>query len=429
MTKKSIFVLLPLIFWVTTVFYSEPSPEPPLPGGPERAKNTLPLRPAPLQSHVLKIKWGMTLDRLLRKANVPVREAREMVRALRSVYNPRKIRAGDRIQLLRDARQTVQELRYRPFPELTVRICRDSTGQFYATTDTLPLVHRQTLVKGQIVTTLYEAILTTGESPELIMAFSDIFQWDIDFFIDPRKGDRFSILVEKQFVVDAKTGMQQFVRYGPILAAAYQKSDTTLMAFGYPDRRGRLRYYDRRGRSFQKTFLKSPLNYRRITSYFSWRRWHPILKRVRAHTGVDFAAPKGTPVVAAADGKIIYRGWKGGYGKCIEISHKNGRYVTLYGHLSGFARKVHKNSLVRQGQLIGYVGATGLATGPHLHYTMYYNGKPINPLKIRPLSGKPIPKNQMPAFRQRAAVLSFRMGLGQPHQTYSALLPQEGVAR
>ncbi len=385
--------------------------------------------PAPLQNaRPLKIRWGATLETLLRQAGVPQDESRQITRALRQVFDPRRLRAGDRLLLLQDDRGSVLELRYQPGSEWLVGVRRNRSGGFVAFRDSLASHVETTFVSGTVRTTLYDAVLQIGEKPELIVAFSDIFQWDIDFFIDPRRGDRFYILFEKKYVYDPQTQGWRFSGYGDILAAAYEKRDTTLAAYSFPDAQGRLRYYDIRGNSFQKTFLKSPLNYRRITSYFSLRRRHPILKRVRAHTGVDFAAPTGTPVVASADGKIIHIGWLGGYGKCIKISHKNGTFVTLYGHLSRFARGLKKGSSVKQGQVIGYVGATGLATGPHLHYTMYYNGRPINPLKIRPVAGKPIPNQKREAFIQRAQWLAFQMGL-LPAEKFAHRVPPEGFAR
>lgn len=379
--------------------------------------------------HKVRLRWGMTLGMLLRKNKIPADESQQIVQALRQVFNPRKLRAGDTIELAHDPGRKLVAICYQPAPDLRVKIYRDTTGVFVARADTLPTVTETSLLVGEIKSTLYEAVLQAGESPELIMAFSDIFQWDIDFFTDPRKGDRFYILFEKEFLIDPAKATRRFLRYGPILAAAYAKHDTTLQAFSVIDEYGLIHYYDREGKSFQKTFLKSPLNYRRISSYFTRRRRHPILKRVRAHTGVDFAAPKGTPVVASADGKIIHKGWNGGYGRCLKISHKNGAYVTLYGHLSGYARGLQEGSHVKQGQLIGFVGATGLASGPHLHYAMYQNGKPINPLRIRPASGKPLPAEQFPAFARRRDSLLFRLGLQSENPAYAAFSRKYAIAR
>ena len=188
------------------------------------------------------------------------------------------------------------------------------------------------------------------------------------------------------------------LRYGKILAAQYVLQSKELTAIYFDNSPNDDGYYTLAGESFQKTFLKSPLNYRRISSYFSYARRHPILKIIRPHYGVDFAAPTGTPVSAAADGVIIDKGYDRGIGKFIKIKHKNPRFVTLYGHLSRFAKGIKKGKQVHQRDIIGYVGKTGLATGPHLHYTFYENGKPINPLKIKNTSGDPINKENLAKF-------------------------------
>lgn len=407
---------------------SEPEPNevpgPPVPEPPMVASNPA----AVADFETVRLRWGATLEALLLQKGTPRETITGVIAELRRFVNPRRLRAGDRLELLQDDHGAVLQLRYRPQPHLLVTVARDSQGRYSARCDTLARHREPHLLVGRIESTLYDAVLAAGESSDLIVAFSDIFQWDIDFFIDPRRGDRFRILFEKIYLQDPDTRRWEFTGYGDILAAAYEKADTVLVAFAYQDSTGRLRYYDSQGRSFQKTFLKSPLNYRRITSYFSNGRRHPILRKVRAHTGVDFAAPVGTPVVAAADGRIVHLGWLGGYGRCIKISHKNGSYMTLYGHLSGYARGLHVGAAVAQGQVIGYVGKSGLATGPHLHYTMYYNGRPIDPLKIRVASGSPLDVRAMPAFQRRARELAFKLGL-QVEPAYAGQFPKEGFAR
>ncbi len=384
-----------------------------------------PEAPAGLSFESIRIRRGATLESLLRRRGVVREEVRDIIRSLSDVFNPRRLRAGDHISLGFLPDGVLKELRYTPEPEISIRVRRETDGRFVAVADTLPKFSDVALVRGEIQTSLFEAVLAAGESPELIMAFTDIFQWDIDFFTEPRRGDRFAILFEKEFILDEHTGLPTFLRYGPILAAAYIKKDHALVAYGYPRASdGRMQYYDAEGKSFQKTFLRSPLNYRRISSYFSSARRHPILKRVRAHTGVDFAAAKGTPVVASADGRVIHAGWLGGYGRTVKISHKNGTYVTLYGHLSRLRKGIRKGVTVKQNQVIGYVGATGIATGPHLHYTMYYNGRPVDPLKIRPAAGDPIAENQLAAFHELRKQREKQLGIDAVQ-----LVALEGFAR
>ncbi len=380
-------------------------------------------------SRLVRVRYGMTLGTILRKNDVPRSQIQPLMEAFASVFNPRKIRAGEKLKIRFDSNGAVSSLAYQPDIDKIIKVFVDSLGIFIATLDTLPIIEERKLLVGSVETTLYEAVLKAGESPELIMAFSDIFQWDIDFFLDPRRGDSFGIYFEKQYVFDKNSGLPTFLRYGKILAAAYAQKDTTLIAFSFADNNGRLKYYDANGQSFQKTFLKSPLNYRRISSYFSRSRFHPILKRRRAHTGVDFAARTGTPVVSAADGIIIFKGWFGGYGNCIKVSHKNGSYVTLYGHLSRFAKKLYVGQKVAQNQLIGYVGKTGRATGPHLHYTMYYKGKAINPLKIQPLAGKPLGDKDRVKFTVAKNDLKQKLGLDADNNFDKVLQVKEICAR
>ncbi|MCA9742038.1 MAG: M23 family metallopeptidase [Deferribacteres bacterium] len=376
----------------------------------------------------VRVRFGSTLAGVLDQSRASNSEANAIISAMRTVYNPRKIKAGDVIRIAKDEKARIAELHYKPATELTIIIKRDLNDQFIAVVDSLPVVTDTGYIFGSLETTVYDAVLEQGESPELIAAFTNVFQWDIDFFTEPRVGDQFAMIFEKQFVTDENTGRRSFLRYGKILAGAYLKQDSSYIAFNFPDEKGYSRFYDAQGNSFQKTFLKSPLNYSRIASYFSRGRMHPILKIVRPHTGVDYSAARGTPIVASADGRIIHIGWLGGYGKCIKISHKNGTFVTLYGHLSRFAAGLKVGSHIVQNQLIGYVGSTGLATGPHLHYTMYRNGKAIDPLKLRPSSGKQIEAEKMAAFSTRRDALLQQIGL-LDHEDFSFSQQIAAIAR
>ena len=239
----------------------------------------------------------------------------------------------------------------------------------------LAVIESRCLVNGVLETSLLDAMQNAGLGPYLACKLSDIFAWDINFFLDPRKGDTFQILFVQKYAEN------RFVGYGDVLAARYTCKGKDFYAIGYSDTSNILQYFDRTGKSVQKEFLKAPLRYSRISSGFSYHRRHPILGIVRPHFGIDYAAPRGTPVYAAADGKIISAGWNGNYGKMVAISH-GGSYTTYYGHLSSIASGIHSGAYVRQSQLIGTVGATGLATGPHLDYRMHRNGRPVNPLAV-----------------------------------------------
>jgi len=216
-----------------------------------------------------------------------------------------------------------------------------------------------------------------GISNELILNFADIFSWEIDFLTDPRKGDSFQMIWERYISPEGNVLME-----GRILAAQYVNQGKKYTAIFYQDPEGHRGYFTPDGKSLRKSFLRSPLHYRRISSYFSYRRFHPILKIYRPHLGIDYAAPTGTPVSSIGDGVVIFAGWNGGFGKQVKIKHPNG-YITSYGHLSRIAKGVRRGKKVYQGQVIGYVGATGLATGPHLDFRISKNGRYYNFLKMR----------------------------------------------
>jgi murein DD-endopeptidase MepM/ murein hydrolase activator NlpD len=357
-----------------------------------------------------KIKYGDTLETLLSEAGINRRDIRQIVACFNHSYDSRRLLPHQTFSLLYDASMRLQGFEYQARKDLVLRIMRDPEGVFKARKKTLP--HKTILksLKGTVITTLYDAMIKAGEKPQLITAFSDIFQWDIDFFTDPRPGDRFRILYTKKILIDTTDAStdEALLGYGRILAAQYQQTDTVYTAIYFDNTPAESGYYDNRGQSFQKAFLKSPLNYRRISSYFSHARRHPILKIVRPHYAVDFAAPSGTPVSAAGDGTISALGYNKGLGNYIKIRHTNSRYVTRYGHLKSFASGMALGTKVIQGQVIGYVGQTGLATGPHLDYAFYDNGRPINPLKIKITSGDPIlPRNSLKYKMTRDTMLAL----------------------
>ena len=230
-------------------------------------------------------------------------------------------------------------------------------------------------LEGKIEYSLYESMMECADSPQLALQLAEIFAWQIDFLTECREGDTFNILVEKQYRGD-------FYRWGKILAAQYEgelMSKHTAILF--EDSSGHIDYYSEEGKSLRKAFLRAPLNYKYISSYFSKNRLHPILRIWRPHLAIDYAAPTGTPVSTIGGGTVIYAGWKDGYGNYIQIRHPN-NYVTGYGHLSRFAKGLKSSQKVKQGEIIGYVGATGLATGPHLDFSISKNGKKVDFLKL-----------------------------------------------
>jgi murein DD-endopeptidase MepM/ murein hydrolase activator NlpD len=259
-------------------------------------------------------------------------------------------------------------------------------------------------IQGEIRSSLWESMIDKCENPELILKFAEVFEWEIDFLTEPQNGDSFRLIFEEY---DKDEG---FVKYGDILAAEYRLGNQLYQAVLYQSPDGRKDYFDPTGKSVRKAFLKSPLNYRRISSRFSFSRFHPILKIYRPHLGVDYAAPVGTPVVASGDGVVTFAGWNGGLGKMVEIRHPNG-FVTSYGHLSGIAKGIRAGAKVNQKDLIGYVGRTGLATGPHLDYRVKANGRFVNPLKMIAPPVQPVKQEYLADFQARRDNLLYALNL------------------
>ena len=249
---------------------------------------------------------------------------------------------------------------------------------------------RTAVVSGTIVASLFGAVEAAGEEDQLALDLADVYAWDVDFNTEIQRGDSFRVVVEKLHLDGA------FARYGRILAAELVRGDRVLRAFRHEGAAG-AGYYDAEGRPLRKAVLRSPLRFTRISSRFSRSRLHPVLQVRRAHLGVDYAAPVGTPVSAAADGLVTTAGWLGGYGKTVRIRHANG-YETLYGHLSRI--DVRAGQRVAQGTRIGAVGSTGLSTGPHLDYRMSRDGRFVDPLRLEAPPAEPIASGERTAFAE-----------------------------
>ena len=262
----------------------------------------------------------------------------------------------------------------------------------------IPYTTETARVRGTIESSLFEAVTGTGESDVLAMNLADIFAWDIDFILDIRQGDSFQALVEKRYRDGQSAG------YGRILAAEFTNQGTTFQAFLYQDGDRHADYYDADGQSLRKAFLKAPLSFSRISSGFTTRRFHPITKTWKAHPAIDYAAPTGTPIKTVGDGVIIKKGYTSGNGNYVKIRH-NSSYETIYLHMRGFAKNIGQGKRVAQGQTIGYVGSTGLATGPHLCFRMYKNGAPVNPQRVKAPAAQPIDKANLADFNVKVNAL------------------------
>lgn len=264
---------------------------------------------------------------------------------------------------------------------------------------------------GTIDSSLFEATDRASIPDSVAIQIAEIFSGEVDFHRDIRQGDGFSVVYERQ-VVDGENSDA-----GQVVAASYRSGSRELIAIRHTDQRGKVGYYDVSGQSLKRAFLRSPLAFSRITSRFTGSRFHPVLRRWRAHSGIDYGAPTGTPVRATADGIVDFAGWRGGYGKLVVVRHSGNR-STAYGHLNAFAGRLTRGSRVEQGQTIGFVGMTGLASGPHLHYEFRVNGKAINPLTATIPDSPPLPPSEVELFRPQAAEAAAKLALAQRISAY-----------
>ncbi|MGE4544601.1 MAG: peptidoglycan DD-metalloendopeptidase family protein [Pedobacter sp.] len=281
-------------------------------------------------------------------------------------------------------------------------VVRQESEGFHVTKVPIAYTVQTELVTGSITSSLFEAVVASGESEVLAISLADIFAWDIDFIRDIQSGDSFEALVEKRFREGQTAG------YGRILAARFTNQGQAYNAYLFKDGDQSAAYYDENGRSLRKAFLKAPLSFSRISSGFNMRRLHPITKKVRPHPAVDYAAPTGTPIKTVADGTVTFAAYKRYNGNCVKIRHPGG-WETMYNHMSRFGRGIKKGTKVRQGQLIGYVGTTGRSTGPHLDFRMYKNGVAVNPLKIKAPPSAPVSPKHRDGFKQAVAQLAARL--------------------
>jgi murein DD-endopeptidase MepM/ murein hydrolase activator NlpD len=328
--------------------------------------------------------------------------AHEIARRLRAHgADLRRLRPGDTVVFTR-AGERLASIAWAAGPWRAFTVEPAGDGWNVRTTTVTPDV-RVAPVRGEVLTSLFQAVDDARESPQLVLALVEIFSSDFDFTADTRPGDRFRLLVEKRYAGD------RFVEYGHILVAQYVTAAETLTGVSWQSAgRGRPGYYDPAGRSLRKSFLRSPLEFTRITSGFTYARPHPILGGVRPHLAIDYAAPVGTPVRAVAEARVRSAGWDGGNGLSVLLQHRSG-YQTMYNHLSRLAPGVRRGARVAQRQVIGYVGMTGLATGPHLDFRVARNGVWVNPLAEKFLPGDPISIVERPAFLAHVQEVAARL--------------------
>ncbi|MGI9430577.1 MAG: M23 family metallopeptidase [Myxococcota bacterium] len=360
---------------------------------------------------VLKISEG-TLDRgetisaALRRFEIDWLIIYYIDEGMKPVFDFRHARPGDRFEVALD--EDGQLVRFEYDRSQLERYVLTREGEAFAAERLEPDLRITTSrIAGVVNASLYEAIDALGESTELAGDVADVFAWDIDFSRSVQPGDEFTILYERRNLVTDE-GSEVYIGPGKILAARYTNAGKSYEAFRFesaaaesnraaPPQDAEAGYYRADGSSVERQFLRAPLKYRRISSRYSPSRLHPILKIRRPHLGIDYAAPRGTPVWTVANGTVIFRGVQGGFGKLLKVRHANG-YVTYYGHLSRFSSGLKVGAKIQQKQVIGFVGSTGLSTGPHLDFRLKQNGRYVNPATLDTPPAKPIPAEQMPSF-------------------------------
>lgn len=349
----------------------------------------------PLRNHsvLLPVQPGDTLDALVQSAGVSRKEATALISELSNHVNPRRIRTGELVRVEYGPENELHGIGLSVGSEGRLDAIRSEDGFDIQFTPAI-ISKQEVRVAGTIESSFYEALQRTGESPALAAQLVEAFAWDVDFF-RLRKGDWFSLIAEKQYSDGTFSG------YGPIAAARFHHNGQTYEAFRFVDSNGNVGYYSPSGAPLRKQFLRSPLKFSRITSGYTNRRFHPVLKIFRAHPGIDYGAPVGTPVMVTADGVVSSAGFGRGEGNMVRVRHANGM-ETYYLHLSKFAKGIRAGTRVQQGQVIGYVGKTGLATGPHLDYRMKQRGSWVNPLKIKAAPADPLTGAALASFREQA---------------------------
>ena len=354
-------------------------------GGPKAAQKSM--RPTLTKAEPtgettsLTVRRGDSLDRMFRRNRWSTRDLATLMQLDLSHRHLRLLKPGDEIVIRHHNGRILSLSREIDF-ENSLRVYR-SGDAYLAETVMHEIVPRQIVAGGDISSSLFKAAAEAGISDQSIMKLAGIFAWDIDFVLDIREGDEFVVIVEELW----REG--ELVKQGDILAAEFINQGEVFRALRYVEPGGQIDYFTPQGNNVRKAFLRAPVSFTRISSNFNPRRRHPKLNTIRAHKGVDYAAPLGTPVQASGDGKVTFRGRKGSYGNTVIIQH-GGNITTLYGHLSRFSGKAKNGARVRQGNIIGYVGQTGLATGPHLHYEYRKNGVHMNPRTVSLPAAEPI---------------------------------------
>lgn len=350
-----------------------------------------------------RIQRGDTIASVLSRLGVNDAEASGYLLQAKGVRSLYQLIPGRSIRAVTGSDGRLETLTYLNTDGRRLHVARGEFG--FSSTEEQPQTEQWIMQSsGQIETSLFGATDASGIPEAVALQIAEIFSSDIDFHRDLRRGDRFSVIYE------ALAADGEFVGFGRVLSAEFVNQGHVFRAVYFRDTEGRNGYYTADGRNVRKAFLRSPIEFSRVTSGFSNSRFHPILNKWRAHKGIDYGAPAGARVRATADGHVTFAGTKGGYGNVVVVRHPNG-YETLYAHLSGFAQGVRPGRRVAQGEVVGFVGSTGLATGPHLHYEFHVNGVHQNPMKLAMPPGPPITAESRAAFEESSQPLLSRLDM------------------
>lgn len=344
---------------------------------------------------------GDTLSTLFEKVGLPAAAVHEVLASDKQARQFSQLKRGQILQFELSPKGQLKQLHSKVSDLESISLSKSDNGYAFSREITKPYV-RTAYAHGVINSSLSQSAQRAGLSHSMTMDMASVFGYDIDFAQDIRQGDEFDVIYEQK-VINGKT-----VSTGNILSARFTNRGKTYTAVRYTSKQGNSSYYTADGNSMRKAFIRTPVDFARISSMFSMGRKHPILNKIRAHKGVDYAAPRGTPIKATGDGKVLLAGRRGGYGNTVVIKHGN-TYQTLYGHMQGFAKGIQTGSNVRQGQVIGYIGTTGLSTGPHLHYEFQVNGVHVDPLGQKLPMADPIAKAEKQRFMQQSQPLMARM--------------------
>ncbi|WP_223445716.1 MULTISPECIES: peptidoglycan DD-metalloendopeptidase family protein [Pseudomonas] len=355
---------------------------------------------------------GDTLSTLFEKVGLPATSVTDILASDKQAKQFTQLKRGQKLEFELGPDGQLTSLHSKVSDLETITLSKNDKGYTFNRITAKPTV-RSAYVHGVINSSLSQSAARAGLSHSLTMDMASVFGYDVDFAQDIRQGDEFDVIYEQK-VVNGKA-----VGNGPILSARFTNRGKTYTAVRYTNKQGNSSYYTADGNSMRKAFIRTPVDFARISSKFSMGRKHPILNKIRAHKGVDYAAPRGTPIKAAGDGKVLLAGRRGGYGNTVVLQHGN-TYTTLYGHMQGFAKGVKTGGTVKQGQVIGYIGTTGLSTGPHLHYEFQVNGVHVDPLGQKVAMADPISKGERARFLAQSQPLMARMDQEKSTQLASA---------